>query len=67
VSDDTDRLGNDILSGVPAIAKYLNEEEWECRWHIRKGHYKSAIYRVGRIIKARKSLLAKIHNPQSAA
>jgi hypothetical protein len=61
-----DRLGDDILSGVPAIAEFLNEKEWECRWHIRQGHYDAALYRVGRIIKARKSVLRKIHSPSQA-
>jgi hypothetical protein len=57
-------LGDDIISGVPEIAKYLRETEDETRWHIRKGHYDAAIFRVGKLIKARKSLLNKLLSPQ---
>jgi hypothetical protein len=57
-------LGDDIVSGVPEIAKYLGETEDETRWHIRKGHYDRAIFRVGKLIKARKSLLNKLLSPQ---
>jgi hypothetical protein len=59
-----DCLGDDIVSGVPEIAKYLRETEDETRWHIRKGHYDAAIFRVGKLIKARKSLLNKLLSPQ---
>jgi hypothetical protein len=57
-------LGDDIVSGVPEIAKYLGETEDETRWHIRKGHYDAAIFRVGKLIKARKSLLNKLLSPE---
>jgi hypothetical protein len=57
-------LGDDIISGVPEIAKYLRETEDETLWHIRKGHYDAAIFRVGKLIKARKSLLNKLLSPQ---
>jgi hypothetical protein len=57
-------LGDDIISGVPKIAKYLRETEDETRWHIRRGHYDAAIFRVGKLIKARKSLLNKLLSPQ---
>jgi hypothetical protein len=59
-----DCLGDDIVSGVPEIAKYLGETEDETRWHIRKKHYEAAIFRVGKLIKARKSLLNKVLSPQ---
>jgi hypothetical protein len=59
-----DCLGDDIVSGVPEIAKYLGETEDETRWHIRKGHYEAAIFRVGKLIKARKSLPNKVLSPQ---
>jgi hypothetical protein len=59
-----DCLGDDIVSGVPEIAKYLGETENETRWHIRKGHYDAAVFRVGKLIKARKSLLSKLLSPQ---
>ena len=59
-----DCLGDDIVSGVPEIAKYLRETEDETRWHIRKGHYDAAIFRVGKLIKARKSILNKLLSPQ---
>jgi hypothetical protein len=59
-----DCLGDDIVSGVPEIAKYLGETEDETRWHIRKKHYDAAIFRVGKLIKARKSLLNKLLSPQ---
>jgi hypothetical protein len=57
-------LGEDIVSGVPQIAAYLGETEDETRWHIRKGHYDAAIFRVGKLIKARKSLLNKLLSPE---
>jgi hypothetical protein len=57
-------LGEDIVSGVPEIAAYLGETEDETRWHIRKGHYDAAIFRVGKLIKARKSLLNKLLSPE---
>jgi hypothetical protein len=57
-------LGDDIISGVPEIAKYLRETEDETRWHVRKGHYDAAIFRVGKLIKARKSLLNKLLSPK---
>jgi hypothetical protein len=59
-----DCLGDDIISGVPEIAKFLGETEDETRWHVRKGHYDGAIFRVGKLIKARKSLLNTLLSPQ---
>jgi hypothetical protein len=62
-----DRLGDDILPNVPAISDYLNETEGETRWHIRKGHYDAAIYRVGKLIKGRKSEFRKLLSPSKTA
>jgi hypothetical protein len=59
-----DRLGDDLLNGVPAISQYLREKEWETRWHIRQGHYDSAVFRTGKMIRARKSLLDKLLSPK---
>ena len=61
-----DRLGDDLLNGVPAISDFLGEKEWETRWHIRQGHYDAAIFRTGKMIRARKSLLNKLLSPEAA-
>jgi hypothetical protein len=62
-----DRLGDDILHGVPEIARFLRERENQTRNHVRKGHYDAAIFRVGRIIKGSKAAFRDLLRPQSRA
>jgi hypothetical protein len=62
-----DRLGDDLLNGVPEISDFLGEKEWETRWHIRQGHYDAAIFRTGKTIRGRKSEFRKLLSPKAVA
>ena len=55
---------SDVLWGVAAIARYLNQTEAAARWQIEQGRY--PVKRVGKIITARKSELDKVFQPEAA-
>jgi hypothetical protein len=58
-NQEADVLGKDILDGVRAIAKYLSQDEKKTGYQIRAGYWDGAVFRVGKLIKARKSELAR--------
>jgi hypothetical protein len=62
-----DRLGDDLLDGVPEISDFLGEKEWETRWHIRRGHYDSAVFRTGKKIRGLKSKFRELLAPKVLA
>jgi hypothetical protein len=61
-----DRLGDDVLNGVPEIAKFVGETEVQVRWHVRKGHYDGVIFKLpgSKIVRAHKSGLRKLYSPK---
>jgi hypothetical protein len=48
-------LGDDLLSGVAAIAKYLGQPESVTGYQVRQGFWGDAVFRVGKRIYGRKS------------
>jgi hypothetical protein len=56
---EADVLGEDILDGVRKIAEYLGQDEKKTGYQIRAGYWDGAVFRVGKLIKARKSELAR--------
>jgi len=62
-----DRLGDDVLNGVPEIAKFVGETEVQVRWHVRRGHYAGVIFKLpgSKIIRAHKSGLRKLYSPKA--
>jgi hypothetical protein len=65
MNEDNERLGDDILHGVRAIAEFIGEKEGECRWHIGQGHYDAAIFRLPgtKLIRGRKSAFRELLRP----
>jgi hypothetical protein len=62
-----DRLGDDLLNGVPEISDFLGEKEWQTRWSIRRGYYDAAIFRTGKMIRGRKSAFRRLLSPEAHA
>jgi hypothetical protein len=53
---------SDVLWGVAAIARYLNQTEAAARWQIEQGRY--PVKKIGKVITARASELDKLFTPK---